>query len=314
MFYGGNVLLPVLLLCCVSCLNAQDDSAQKAKEIYKRGKENIKKMTYKATLVENKGKLKTIRIIYNRSNPDGTRDQRYESITEGYSPFIIITNKDGSFQLIGEAALKDYYERSRREISEQGEQATYSLAEGVHRGIPCYVVTKKTLPDEGRYKSYVDFLPDDLKKDKTPEELKEFFNNAFHVTDIYYIGKNDGFNYEYTSYNIRGKKTSFDYGDVELNAVLDDKPFKIPENFTVRTAKSQDEYYKIHAELKNKELEPLLKKLRQQRMIQGKLERADNTSLVDRISRITKSFDIDKMKKYSASNTYLSDFLSLYSK
>jgi outer membrane lipoprotein-sorting protein len=314
MFYWRNVVLPLLLLCCVSCSSLKKDPSQEAKDIYTRSKESMKKISYKSTLVENKGKVKTTRTIYHRVNPDGTNDYRYESITEGNPPFTIITNKDGRFQLIGNAALKDYHESNRREVPEQEEQATYSLAEGVHRGLPCYIITRKKEPDEKQYNRYTERLPDDLKKDKSPEELKELFDKSFSVTEVCYIGKNDGFNYEYAYYNIHGKKTSMDYGDVELNPVLDDKVFKIPENFTVRSTKNQDEWIKIFMELHNKELEPMLKKIRQQRMIQEKLDRAANTSLVDRISRITKSFDIDKMKRYSASNTYLCDFLSLYSK
>lgn len=307
-------MLPLLLLCSVSCSSLKQDPSQEAKEIYARSKESMKKMSYKSTLVENKGKVKTTRIIYHKVNPDGTNDQRFESISQGSSPFIMITNKDGNFQFIGNTALKQYIEDARRETPEQEEQATYSLAEGAHRGIPCYIITRKKEPDEKQFKRYTERLTDAQKKDKSPEELKESFDKSFGVTEVCYIGKNDGFNYEYAYYTIHGKKMSIDFGDVELNPVLDDKLFKIPDNFTVRVAKNQDEWFKIFMELYNKEREPMMKKLRQQRMIREKLENAGNTSLVDRISRITKSFDIDGIKRYSASNTYLCDFLSLYSK
>lgn len=309
MFFRKNVVLPAILLLCASCLNAQNDSSQKAKDIFKQGKENMKKMTYKATLPN----TKMTTVIYNKGNPDGTNCYRYESKSENYT-YLTIKNQHGDFELIGNTALKANFKQGRDEMSEEGEQAEYSMAEGKHKNIPCYIVTKKTKLDEGRYESFIKSFSgvNYLISNYSPEQLRELFENTFPATDICYIGKKDGFTYEHIVYNVHGlKHYSVKYDNVELNIPLDNGLFKIDGKFAVRESKNRDEYFKIMMELMNKEMEPRLKKLMQQRMIKEKLKWAVNTSLTDRINRITGSFDIDKIKKYSGSNTYLSDFLSL---
>ena len=59
----------VLILCSlfgVSCLNAQEDVSQKAKELLRKGKENEKRMSYKATIISGKNSGNTI-TVYNKS-------------------------------------------------------------------------------------------------------------------------------------------------------------------------------------------------------------------------------------------------------
>ena len=305
MFHWRNIVLPMLLLCCVSCSSLKKDPSQEAKEIYKRGKENMKKMSYKASWLE-AGDITT--TIYNKGNPDGTYCTRSESRSDDFS-FLSIKNKDGEYNIYGDTALKANFQRTT-EATEKDEHAEYSMANGYHKNIPCYVVTKKTEADEGKCASFIKSLSD--VDDYSPEQLKELFENSFTATEICYIGKDDGFTYEHTCYNVYGQKRySVSYNKVELNIPLDDKLFSIPANITVKVGNNYKEYNKIELELIDKELEPMLKKLRQQRMIREKLERAENASLIDQIKRVNRIYDIDRMKKYSGSNTYLCDYLGL---
>jgi hypothetical protein len=300
----------MLLLCCVSCSSLKKDPSQEAKEIYKRGKENMKKMSYKATFYEPGGTS----ITYNKYNPDGTIYSRVEAKFDEFPPYLAIKNNDGEYIIYGNTALKANFQKTT-EMSEEGEQAEYSLAEGHHSNIPCYIVTKKTKPDEGRYNSFiksfsgVNYLI--ISGDST-EELRERFEKTFPATEICYIGKNDGFTYKQIRYNVHGKKQySPSYDKVELNPFLDDNLFKISDNLTVIVANTPIEYDKIDNELFKKDLEPVLKKYRQRRIMQEKIEDAGNASLIDRIKRVNRIYDIDRMKKYSGSNTYLSDYLGL---
>ncbi len=265
MFMMRNIVLSVLLFFGVSCANEQNDPSQKARALLKQGKENLKRISSKATLViKPNPKIETYTRIYNKWNPSGTNDQRIETysgkIDASSSASVVsiqIKNSGGDFYIFGNMAIKSPESLTPLpkdiEKYEQGENATYYMADGFHGGIPCYIITKKIQADDERYKSFIRLMPNFMKNNKTPEELKELFRSQFPSTVISYIGKNDGFIYEYTHYNVNGKQTiSFEYRDVELNMPLDDNLFKVPENCTVIKPKNNDEFNKIVSELSNK--------------------------------------------------------------
>jgi hypothetical protein len=227
------------------------ENAKLAKEILGKGKENLKRINYKSTYVDDTNGKKGTRIICNKSNPDGTNDYRYENSVEGaFYTSLMIRNRDGNFDIYRNTAVKSTFDDGYDGMSEQGEQAAYSLSEGSHRGIPCYVITKKIQPDEGRYDSYLKHMEKVLVNKYTAAQLKNSFESAFPTIEVFHIGKNDGFIYEYTYYNVRGQKAAFtNYGDVELNASLDDKLFEIPDNFIIRIANNPTEFNDITGDL-----------------------------------------------------------------
>lgn len=245
-------MLSLCLLFCESCLNAQEDASQKAKDLLKMGLKNQKRMSYKSTHINNKAGKKETTTIYSKNNQDGTNYRRYEVIEEADSvpSYLTISNNAGDFKIIGNTAIKANFQMHINEIPEQGEEAAYSLTEGEHRGLPCYIVTKKIQANEERFNSFIKAMPNDLIGNKTPDQQKELFASVFPTVEVYSIGKNDGFIWAYTYYNVRGKKIgSVDYGDVELNAVLDDNLFKIPDHYIIRVASTRAEYNKIVSEL-----------------------------------------------------------------
>jgi outer membrane lipoprotein-sorting protein len=246
----------LLLLFCISCLNAQDDVSQKAQALLKKGKENLKRMNYKSIFVDNTGKTKVTYTVYNKSNPDGTNYWRFEANAGEPAPrTLTIRNCNGNFSIYGNTAIKANCQLGRSDVSEQGEHAAYSLSEGSHQGIPCYIVTKKIQPDDGRYNSFIkSFSGSGLKY--SPAQLRELFEKSFPTIEVYLVGKNNNFIYEYTHYNIRGNKiTNINYGDVELNAALDDKLFEIPGSFCIRVANTPAEYDKINGDIWLKDYE-----------------------------------------------------------
>ena len=87
------------------------ENAKLAKEILEKGKENLKRMNYKSTYVDDtKGKKRT-RIICNKSNPDGTNNYRYENGVEGsFYTSIMIRRSDAVFHIYGNTAVKVNYD------------------------------------------------------------------------------------------------------------------------------------------------------------------------------------------------------------
>lgn len=270
-----NIVSGILLLGLlfgVSCVSEQNDSSQKASALLKQSRENLKQISYKATLVMRPNpKIETYTRIYNKWNQIGTNDRRIETYSgkidassSASIAFIQIKNSEGDFYIFGNTAIKSPESLTPLpkdiEKYEQGEHATYTLADGFHGGIPCYIITKKIQADDERCNSFIRLMPNFMKNNKTPEELKELFRSQFPSTEINYIGKNDGFICESTYYNVNGKQIiSLDYRDVELNVPLDDNLFKIPENCTVIKPNSQNEFDKILRELRNKGSKPLRK-------------------------------------------------------
>ena len=284
MFSRQFVLLPVFFLFCIASLNAQNsEDSQKAKAILLKGKENLQKMKYKSFLInyEYTGKPESSVTIYNKFNPDGTTSQRYEynSKTSSYR-YLSITTKDGDFRIYGKTAVKTAYQRGRCEMSGQGEQATYSLSEGFHRDIPCDVVTKKIAPDETLYNNFVKSFAEN--QIKTSEEFRGLFEDYCPVTEVYYIGKYGKFIYKYEFYNIRGKKiVETNYGDVELNASLDDRLFDIAGNFNIIIANNLEEEIALTSFLTT------LKHYDPRRSYLKKLSTASSLSLAEIKGRLT---------------------------
>ena len=232
-----------------SFLNAQNNNSEKAKAILDAGKKNLKRMSYKFSIIQGAGKNKRTTSTYHKANPDGTTYYRYESIRTGASSpsYLTIINNAGTFRIIGNIAVKCSFKQflSAEEVSEQETDATYSLKNGTHLNIPCYIVSKKIKPTEKKYRNFM--KPEIKEGKKTPAQLKKFYKEAFPVLQIYYIGKKNGFIYQSSSYNVNGKKTgSLNRGIVELNASLDDKLFQIPENYTIRIANNSKEFIKLY--------------------------------------------------------------------
>lgn len=257
-------LMSVFLLLSVSCLSIQDNSQSKvAIDILNKGRENLKLMSYKSTVIDSTGKKGCI-VTYNKSNPDGTiyqRQERYVSRNiENYSPISInIKNSNGNFYILGNTAVKaDFDSQINKKSSRLGMQgfekhATYSLSDGSYNNIACFIVTQKIQPDEDSYNDFMNLMPDSLKSNKTPEQLKTLFKHNFPATCITYIGKNDSFIYKLTSYDTNGKEIfSTDYGNVEFNVSLNDNLFKIPDSCAIVKASKPEEFNKIVRDLMEK--------------------------------------------------------------
>ena len=249
MFTKQFFLLFFACFFIASFSNAQNNNSEKAKAILAAGKKNLKRMSYKYSITRGTGKHIRTTSTYHKANPDGTTYYRYESIRTGASSssYLYIRNNAGAFQIIGDIAVKCSPKLFLPEkgVIEAGANATYSLKNGTHLDIPCYVVSKKVKPTE---KNYRNFMKPEIKEGKkTPAQLKKFYKESFPVLQIYYIGKKNGFIYQSSSYNVNGKKTgSLNRGIVELNASLDDKLFQIPENYTIRIANNSKEFIKLY--------------------------------------------------------------------
>lgn len=284
MFFRQFILPTVFFLFCIAHINAgNNENSLKAKAILLKGKENLQKMNYKSFFInyEYTGKPDYSVTILNKFNQDGTTSQRYEynSKTSSYR-YLSITNKDGEFRIYGKTAVKTAYKRGRGEMSDRGEIATYSMEDGFHRDIPCDVITKKIAPDETRYNNFANSFPADPIR--TPEELKGLFEDYCPVTEVYYIGKYGKFIYKYDFYNIRGKKiVETNYGDVELNASLDDRLFDVAGNFNILIANNLDQEIALTSFLAT------LKYYDHRKSYLKKLSTASSLSLADIKGRLT---------------------------
>ncbi len=261
---------------------AEDMTPENVKKILKKARKKQENISYKCTKVIGTGKNKQTITIYNKVYPDGTSSYRYEAVYDKASSpaYLVIRNNFGSFQIMGKVAIKKLFKEglSKKELAERERNATYSCKEGSYRGIHCYIVNQKITPSEEKYRNFMKF---EIKNgEMSRAQLREIFEKNFPVLRIFYIGKKDEFIYKTTSFNIRGKKIgSFDRGIVILNPFLDDRLFLIPEDSTIKIAKTFKDFIKINTKI-------IVQKIKEKRRLsKGKqLVKQSNLGLWEKMS------------------------------
>ena len=254
-----NLLVSLAAFLGVACGDLLAQEHLNAKDILARGIENLKRINYKATFIKNEGKETATTIIYNKSNLDGTNYRRIETkYSNDPSCQIYIENQDGCFDIIGDTAIKSNWLPANTEILDQDTQETYSVLDGYHQDIPCYVITKNIKADEKKYYKVISIIPPELIKNYSQYQKKELFKNTFSTLKVYYIGKQDYFIYEEMDYNIKGQKTnSLNYGTVELNIALNDKLFQISNKLNVKVANTANDFVADYAYHSSKNYEEI---------------------------------------------------------
>ena len=226
--------------------------AQDAATILMTGLDNNKVLTYKAFTWKD-STHKDATVFYNCANPDGTFWCRLGDLNDTSSFYIDKGN--GVFQILGKTAIKaPFVTLHNYRLSAIGEQADYSLKSSFFHNRSCYVVTKRIVPDDGRFSLFMQFRATDSIAKESLAKQRAMFEHLFPTVEIYYIGKSDNFIYAHAYYNVHGEKIDEHHWDVvEFNPVLTEDFFTIPSHATVYNPKGIDEFVKVHIKTLDKE-------------------------------------------------------------
>jgi hypothetical protein len=241
--------LSVFLL--VNNISAKNITPKKtAKSIYVKAQSNSDNLNYKTVLRKKVGKGSKIDNFFHKVSQDGTVFTRREIIREPYNPssplgpYIEINNNAGRFRLLKGKAIKMNFQWLPSKMDETGLEISYSLSMGKYKEIPCYIITKKTKPNQLAYERYIKTLP----KSCPPKSYKDKFDSFFHAADVAYIGKKDMFFRKIISYGIKGKSLGMrEYGEVYINPTFNKNLFKVPSNDKLLIMNSAREYFKIRS-------------------------------------------------------------------
>ena len=199
-------LLGLVLLTGCFCSSAADGNAS---EILARAGEIAARTSYTAELLSPSSRPQHAWV---KKSPDGKSFSRVESTLADGRKIVLLHNSKGSFTMIAGKVVRDapLPEVVKKDLSPAPEKH-YTLAEGMHGKIACYIVTVEA-------------------------------KGAFAFKQEYYIGKKDSFIYQWNLYDGKGKKiSSLGYADVKLNPPMDDSLFELPENADVTVSKSREE-------------------------------------------------------------------------
>ena len=232
--------------------------------------------SYKATLSvwpNQEDKL----LYYQKANPDGTVWTRREKIKKSRFSPIFINNDAGSFEVIGNTAIKredarvhtllspikvirksdDVFIVDGKEITREiagneifarlalmadGKNLYPSNAECVdinYNGIPCYLIKMKSEVTPKTANQNKNTMSDEQGK---PLGNVDYSQRIPALTE-YIIGKKDFFIYSYRNINSEGKLLSeIKYADVVFNPSFDDTFFALPQNANIMIVKTSKEH------------------------------------------------------------------------
>lgn len=243
-----KILLLFLLAACIFALNA---AAVSPEQLYRQAVEKMKSTSYKAVRTNN-GITKE---IYSRSNPDGTTDKR-TTTAAGPKTTLTLQNSQGRFLLYPDQkiAIRLHVEPQSGEVFDR--YTTWSITEGEHQGIPCYIVNREIAFSEASLRVFREMLPEDIRDTWSASKIRQTFQNEYPRHRIYHIGKDNLFIYAAASYTGTGKFLSeSSYDRVEWNPSMKSDLFELPLGFTVKRAYDTNDLSSLIGDVSTKQLE-----------------------------------------------------------
>lgn len=220
-------------------------------QIVKKSSEAMSRMTFRGETL--RGGIKT--VIYHRTNPDGTVDQRTENsmskplrgMIDKDWKLVMLKNSEGLWELRSGVAVRlDYLSDFHKSLDaaidnpiRDEELDNYTISEDTQDGIPCYFI-KAAVSAAGKLR-----LMEIMKGNETFTKLyptTEQLANAIPVEIKYRIGKMDFFMYSRLVFNKNSEMIlGYEYTNVVKNLALSDDLFEVPKDLKIQILKTEQE-------------------------------------------------------------------------